>query len=60
MNPTEGEVQKLVGEVKDGGNGFIAFQSFLPLYVAVAKKKDENTSSAEDFIEGFRLIRKVF
>ena len=54
MNPTEGEVQKLVGEVKDAGNGFIAFQSFLPLYVAVAKRKDENTSTAEDFIEGFR------
>jgi len=56
LNPTEGDVQKLVGEVKEGGA--IAFQSFLPLYVAVAKKKDENTSTAEDFIEGFRVFDK--
>jgi len=58
LNPTEADVQKLVGEVKDGGNGMLAFQSFLPLYVAVAKRKDENTSTAEDFIEGFRVFDK--
>lgn len=56
LNPTEGDVHKLVGEVKDGSS--IAFQSFLPLYVAVAKKKDENTSTAEDFVEGFRVFDK--
>jgi myosin light chain 6 len=57
LNPTEAEVHKLVGEVKDGGQG-IALQGFLPLYQAVAKRNHEKTSTAEDFIEGFRVFDK--
>jgi len=56
LNPTESEVQKLVAEFKQTGQNLIGFQSFLPLYQTVAKRKD--TTSAEDFIEGFRVFDK--
>jgi len=58
LNPTEAEVKKLVSEVDANGGTTMPFQSFLPIYLAVCKKKDENQSTAEDFIEGFRVFDK--
>jgi len=56
LNPTETDVQKLVSEVKQNGQSMITFPNFLPLYQSISKKKD--TSTAEDFIEGFRVFDK--
>lgn len=56
LNPTEAEVKKLIGEVTQTGHNQIQFQQFVPIYQAVAKRKD--TTSVEDFIQGFSVFDK--
>lgn len=56
LNPTEAEVRKLIAEVTQTGQNQIQFQQFVPLYQAVAKRKD--TTSVEDFIQGFSVFDK--
>jgi len=56
LNPTESEVKKLIAEVTQKGVNQIHFQQFVPIYQAVAKRRD--TTSIEDFVEGFRVFDK--
>lgn len=54
QNPTEAEVRKC-GFHNDPEHR-LAFEQFLPIYSTISKNRD--TSTYEDFIEGFRVFDK--
>jgi len=54
QNPTEAEVKKC-GYHQDPDYR-ISFEQVLPIYATISKNKD--TSSVEDFVEGFRVFDK--
>ena len=54
QNPTEAELQDLLNEVDNDGNGVIDFPEFLEMMA----KKVSNTSSEKELVEAFKVFDK--
>ena len=60
LNPTEGDVQKMVKELHSSGSKRMSFEEFLPIYQSFATKEenDRKKRSKRDFLECFRVFDK--
>lgn len=59
LNPTEGDVQKIVKELDSTGSRRVSFEEFLPMYLSLSSKgSDRHKKNVTDFIECFRVFDK--
>lgn len=65
LNPTEGDVQKMVKELDSTGSKRITFEEFFPIYQSFMARgpprnvdPDRYSSCASDFMECFRVFDK--
>ena len=60
LNPTEGDVMKIVKELDSTGTKRITFEEFFPIYQSlfVRSSNDRHKKNKEDFLECFRVFDK--
>ena len=56
LNPSQGDVQKMIKEIDKTSHRRITFEEFLPLYLSARQKKDRGP--LEDFVEGLKVFDK--
>lgn len=57
LNPTEGDVQKIVKELDSTGSMRVSFEEFLPIYQSIGARGN-NKKNKTDFVECFRVFDK--
>ena len=55
QNPTEAELQDMINEIDEDGNGTVEFNEFL---VMMVKKSDPNADKEQELKESFRVFDK--
>ena len=55
QNPTEAELQDMINEIDEDGNGTVEFNEFL---VMMVKKSDPNADKEQELKEAFRVFDK--
>ena len=59
LNPTEGDVQKIVRELDSTGTKRMSFEEFLPIYQSLSTRVSErHKKNKTDFLECFRVFDK--
>jgi len=56
LNPTEGEVQKIIKELESSGSLRISFEEFLPIYESLSTRGEGRGKGTVDFLECFRVF----
>lgn len=57
LNPTEGDVQKIIRELDSSGSKRITYEEFLPIYESISTRGEgRSKKSAIDFLECFRVF----
>ena len=57
LNPTEGDVQKVIRELDSSGSKRITYEEFLPIYESLLSRgENRGKKSGVDFLEAFRVF----
>jgi len=58
LNPTEGEVQKIIKEIESSGSTRISFEEFFPIFESISSRGESRSAQKKtpEFLECFRVF----